>query len=88
MAPVRCRLSGNEKNTKFKMSKRTHPGCAPTRRSGAIRALLLLCAKSGRVSVHDHWGLSDRAPWFPWMMHVASRPGACLWATVQSMEPG
>ena len=38
------------------MPKRIHPESASPRRSGAILAVLLLCANSGRVSMLGRWG--------------------------------
>jgi hypothetical protein len=38
------------------MSRGIHPESASTRRSGAIRAALLLCANSGRESMLGRWG--------------------------------
>ena len=44
------------------MPKRFHLEFASARRSGALRALLLRCAKSGRISLHDRLGVGFTAP--------------------------
>lgn len=74
--------------TRKEMSKRHHPEFASTCRSVAIRALLLRCANSGRVSMQDRWGGAGPTgiPSLPGTRHIARANSAGLCANVRKEE--